>query len=245
MDESFYSTKGGRRKSQSRKSGGRGKARGREGTPNKRPRPASLSPRGGGRSDGSDGSGDGGSGGGGGQGASSAKKAKKGVPGEKKARALAVVKRFVSTLPPIEYGRDEGLVANKDEAKEARNGKSSPGGGGGGGGGGRGATGGGGKRDRATASEKGDGQSREKKAKKLKSSREERKREETDSKLRISQVRRPSLPSRLSFRLDAESSERANEWLPEAVRQLPCVVVLVGTVVPRARHDGLIAKVYL
>lgn len=217
MDESFYSTKGGRRKGQSRKSGGRGKAtRGRGGAPNKRPRPASLSsPRGGSgvESDGSQGSG------GGDNGDASAKKAKRMVPGEGKARALAAVQRFVATLPPVEYGRDEGGgVATKDEAREARSKSGSGGGGGGGGRGSGGATTGGGasKRDRAAASEKGDGQSREKKAKKLKSSREERRREETDSKQRISQVRKPAHHPELPFRAAARmprASER--EDLPQ------------------------------
>lgn len=96
------------------------------------------------------------------------------VPGEAKARALAVVQAFVATLPPAEYGRDEGWTASNDEARAVGDG------GGGGGGGGSG-----GKRQRAGGE---GGQAREKKPKKLKSSREERERDESDSKQRLLQV---------------------------------------------------------
>lgn len=88
------------------------------------------------------------------------------VPGEAKARAIASVKAYIATLPPLEIGRDEGLVAMKEEA--------------------RGGGGGGGKRSREK--DRAEGQGREKKPKAVKSSREEKQREEDDRKQRLSEV---------------------------------------------------------
>lgn len=188
-DEDFVAAKGGSgssRKSKGRvrprKSGGDGSdgeggGRGRKKKP-KRRRPASPSPSDGAGSDGG-GGGDLSSGGEkatGSSGGNNAKKAKHGgiAPGQAKARALAVVRNFVASLPPVEYGRDEGWIASKEEARAAA---SSKGGG----------SGGGNKRERAAGG--GSGEKGEKKPKKMKaSSREEREREERERKDRLSQV---------------------------------------------------------
>lgn len=102
-------------------------------------------------------------------------------PGRAKARALAVVRKFVAGLPPTEYGRDEGWIPSKEEAAREASARAGESGGGGisGGGGARGV---GNKRDRA-----GGGGGGEKKAKKLKAS-EERQREEAERKERLTQV---------------------------------------------------------
>lgn len=173
LDETFLAErKSARKRGRPRKSAGRAKPSARgdgsvsdvEGKAHKRVRPASISPRGG-TGDGSD--------------EGRGKKRRSMAPGEAKARALAEVRKFCASLPPVEYGRDDGWVATKEEAREARAGNA-----GGGAVGGRGA---GSKRDRV-GGDKVETPSREKKSKKLKSAKEERQKEETDSKQRLSQV---------------------------------------------------------
>lgn len=97
------------------------------------------------------------------------------VPGQAKARALEIVRKFVASLPPTEYGKDEGWIASKEEAREAAAAKAGSGGSGS-------------KRERSAGGGGGVGGG-EKKVKKPKmSSKEERQREEEERKQRHAQV---------------------------------------------------------
>ncbi|CAN0072008.1 unnamed protein product [Ascophyllum nodosum] len=98
--------KSSRKRGRPRKSGGRSRDAGTGSGTQKRPRPNSPSPRA------ADESREGGV-----SALDTPQEAKQ--AGEAKARALAAVQAFVAKLPPTVYGRDEGWISTKREAREA------------------------------------------------------------------------------------------------------------------------------
>lgn len=108
------------------------------------------------------------------------------VKGDFKARALAAVRAFVASLPSSTFGRDEGWEPEREEQRRNTDG----------GGGGRDGRASASKRHRSSAAgDRGDGQEKEKRPKGSKAAmaREERQREEMESKQRLSQVPREAL----------------------------------------------------